>query len=175
MILVKGNRSLFNVLKSLLSAFEVAKRVLFIATSVVGPGLWGLTRSISAFLSLEGFPGGVSTCQCRRWKRCGFNLWVRKIPWRRKWQPAPALFLPEKFHGQRSLAGCKDLKRTGHSTTEHSWPLCGSQAATLPCTSKWGTGLFLGQHTPGHLWTHHSAPKYTDVSCDGYRDWESHG
>ena len=29
---------------------------------------------------------------------------VRKIPWRRKWQPAP-VFLPEKSHGQRSLAG----------------------------------------------------------------------
>ena len=29
---------------------------------------------------------------------------VRKIPWRRKWQPAPA-FLPEKFHGQRILVG----------------------------------------------------------------------
>ena len=29
---------------------------------------------------------------------------VRKIPWRRKWQPSPA-FLPEKSHGQRSLAG----------------------------------------------------------------------
>ena len=26
-------------------------------------------------------------CQCRRHTRCGFNPWVRKIPWRRKWQP----------------------------------------------------------------------------------------
>ena len=33
-----------------------------------------------------------------------FNPWVRKIPWRRKWQPTP-VFLPEKSHGQRSLAG----------------------------------------------------------------------
>ena len=30
--------------------------------------------------------------------------WVRKIPWRRKWQPTP-VFLPGKSHGQRSLAG----------------------------------------------------------------------
>ena len=29
---------------------------------------------------------------------------VGKIPWRRKWQPAP-VFLPGEFHGQRSLAG----------------------------------------------------------------------
>ena len=32
------------------------------------------------------------------------NLRVRKMPWRRKWLPTPA-FLPEKFHGQRRLAG----------------------------------------------------------------------
>jgi len=34
-----------------------------------------------------------------------FNPWIGKIPWRRKWQPTP-VFLPEKFHGQRSLVGC---------------------------------------------------------------------
>ena len=31
---------------------------------------------------------------------------VRKIPWRRAWQPAPA-FLPGESHGRRSLAGCR--------------------------------------------------------------------
>ena len=36
--------------------------------------------------------------------RCGFDLWVRKIPWNRKWQPTP-VFLPKKYHGQRNLAG----------------------------------------------------------------------
>ena len=30
--------------------------------------------------------------------------WVRKVPWRRKWQPTP-VFMPGKSHGQRSLAG----------------------------------------------------------------------
>ena len=37
-----------------------------------------------------GFPGGTSSkepaCQCRR---CRFDHWVRKRPWRRKWQPTP--------------------------------------------------------------------------------------
>ena len=32
------------------------------------------------------------------------RVWSEKIPWRRKWQPTPG-FLPEKSHGQRSLAG----------------------------------------------------------------------
>ena len=39
--------------------------------------------------------------QCRR---LGFDPWVRKIPWRRKWQSTPVL-LPGKSHGQRSLVG----------------------------------------------------------------------
>ena len=44
-----------------------------------------------------GFPGGTSgkesACQCGRHKRCKFNPWVGKIPWRRAWQPLP-VFLP---------------------------------------------------------------------------------
>ena len=40
-------------------------------------------------------------CRC---KRCRFNSWVGKIPWRRKWQPTP-VFLPGKSHGERSLVG----------------------------------------------------------------------
>ena len=31
-----------------------------------------------------------------------FDPWVRKIPWRRAWQPTP-VFLPGEPHGQRSL------------------------------------------------------------------------
>ena len=49
--------------------------------------------------------GKESACQCRRPKKCEFNPWVGKIPWRRKWQPT-LVFLPGKFHRQRRLAGC---------------------------------------------------------------------
>ena len=45
--------------------------------------------------------GKESTCQCRR---CRFDPWVGKIPWRRKWQPA-LVFLPGETHEQRSLVG----------------------------------------------------------------------
>ena len=34
----------------------------------------------------------------------GFDPWVGKIPWRRKWQSTPVL-LPGKSHGQSSLVG----------------------------------------------------------------------
>ena len=54
------------------------------------------------------FPGGSvvkdSACEGRSCTRLSFDLWVRKIPWRRKWQPTPVL-LPGEFHGQRSLVG----------------------------------------------------------------------
>ena len=56
--------------------------------------------------------GKESFCHCRRY---GFNPWVRKIPWRRKWQPTP-VFLSGESHGQRSLAGYNPWghQRVGH-------------------------------------------------------------
>ena len=55
--------------------------------------------------------GKESACQCRKH---GFNPWLKKIPWRRKWQPTVA-FLPGKFHGQRGA-----WQATVHGDTE-SW------------------------------------------------------
>jgi len=37
-------------------------------------------------------------------KTLGFNPYVRKIPWRREWQPTP-VFLPAESHGERCLPG----------------------------------------------------------------------
>ena len=73
-------------------------------------------------------------------RRHWFSPWVRKIPWRRKWQPT-AVFLPRKSHGQRSLAGYSPWghKRVGYNLatkyTQQSpmvpkelagvtWPVC---------------------------------------------------
>ena len=55
-----------------------------------------------------------------------FDPWVKKIPWRRKWQPIP-VFLSEKFHGQRGLVGyspwgCKESDTTEQART-HAWTL----------------------------------------------------
>ena len=51
-----------------------------------------------------GFPGGASGKEsaCQWGDR--FDPWAGTILWSRKWQPVP-VSLPEKFHGQRSLAG----------------------------------------------------------------------
>ena len=52
------------------------------------------------------FPGGSvlkeSACNARdhlQCRRCRFNAWGGKIPWRRKWLPTPVL-LPGKSHGR---------------------------------------------------------------------------
>ena len=55
-----------------------------------------------------------STYQCRRPR---FDPWVRKIPWRREWQPTP-VFLPEESHGQRSLAGYSPWGHKDSDATE---------------------------------------------------------
>ena len=52
----------------------------------------------------------------------GFDPWVRKIPWRRAWQPTP-VFLPGESSGQRRLAsysswGHKESDAT--EATEHA-------------------------------------------------------
>ena len=60
---------------------------------------------LSVSTNLLCFPPGSlvkkSACQC---KRCRFDSWFEKNPWRRKWHPTP-LFLPGESCGQRSLVG----------------------------------------------------------------------
>ena len=63
--------------------------------------------------------GKESACQCWRHKRCGFNPWVGKIPWSKKWQPTP-VFLPGKFYGQRTW-WATILGVTKSDTTEHTY------------------------------------------------------
>ena len=47
----------------------------------------------------------------------GFDPWVGKIPWRRKWQPIPVL-LPGKSHGWRSLVGYSPWGHKESDTTK---------------------------------------------------------
>ena len=71
------------------------------------------------FILFLGFPGGASdkepACQCWSHKRCRFDPWVGKIPWRRAWEPTPGF--PGELHGQRSLAGYHPL---GHKKSDRT-------------------------------------------------------
>ena len=64
---------------------------------------WGLLQWLS---------GKESTCDAGD---AGFNPWIRKILWRRKWQPTP-VYLPREFHGQRRLVGYSPC---GHKEWRH--------------------------------------------------------
>ena len=72
-------------------------------------GRRGKLRTLRSPLRAGGYSGGASlglsgkesACQCRT---PGFDLWVRKILWRRAWQPSPVFFLAES-HGQNNLVG----------------------------------------------------------------------
>ena len=94
-------------------------------------------------IPLRWHSGKESFCQCRR---CGFNPWVQKIPWRRKWQPTP-VFLPGKSHGQRS--------RTSYTGSQRrtTWRLSKQQNKNCPCRPS-RRGLILGRDA---LCCHHSS------------------
>ena len=50
-------------------------------------------------------------------KRCGFDPWVRKIPWRRKWQQATPVLLP----GESQAEEPGGLQSMGSQRIEHDW------------------------------------------------------
>ena len=78
----------------------------------------------ASVITLKFFCRNIEEIQWLRWWRVclqcgklGFNPWVRKIPWKREWQPTP-VFLPGKSHEWRSLAGPSPWGRKESDTTE---------------------------------------------------------
>ena len=73
----------------------------------------------------HGASGKESSCLIQETQERRVHPWVRKISFSRKWHPTP-VFLPGKFHRQRSLVsyspwGCKELDMTEQlSTIENS-------------------------------------------------------
>ena len=64
-------------------------------------------------LSLGSSSSGNSGILPRSFLQFYGPIWT--ILWRKKWQPTP-VFLPEKYHGQRSLVG---YNPQGHKTVEY--------------------------------------------------------
>ena len=63
-----------------------------------------------------GCPGGSDSKESAM-QETKFNPWVRKIPWRRKWQPTP-VFLCRESHEQRNLVGWSPWGYKELDTTE---------------------------------------------------------
>ena len=79
------------------------------------------------------------TCQSRRPKRCGFDPWVGKIRWRRKWRPTPVFLLGES-QGQRSLQVCRVAKSRTRLT----------QLSTHIQRKEWKTLVWIGNRFIGN-------------------------
>ena len=107
-------------------------------------------------------PGASRVTQCYRiclpCRRCGFNPWVRKIPWRRKWQPTQ-IFLPGKSQGQRSLV---ELQFIGSQRIWYDWRVFSSvqfSSVTQSCPTLYDP---MNRSTPG-LPVHHQLPEFTQT------------
>ena len=117
------------------------------------------------------FPGGSdSKSFCLQLRRPGFDPWVGKIPWRRKWQPTSVL-LPWKSHGRRSLVGyspwgCKESDMTKQLNFHFFrlspiliFPTQGSNPGLLSCKQ-----MLLPSEPPGiKEFSHHVM--YTQYLC----------
>ena len=115
--------------------------------SLLTAEIYSLTTLGQTLEFLPWCSGKESTCQCRRSKRCEFDPWVGKMAWRRKLQPT-LVFLPGKFHGQKSLVnyspwGHKESDRTEHTRRQESSYLLSNTPVGLitkeqnSCTISW--------------------------------------
>ena len=104
--------------------------------------------------------GKESACQC---KSPGFDPWVRKIPWGRKWH-LTLIFLHGKLNRQRSLEGYsswghKELDTT-EQLTEHTYTWFSAvqfSSVTQSCLTLWDP---MDCSIPG-LPVHHQFPELT--------------
>ena len=62
-------------------------------------GSYGKFKASQVVLMVKNPPANTGDARDK-----GFDPWVGKIPWRRKWQHTP-VFLPEESHGWRKLEG----------------------------------------------------------------------
>ena len=87
-----------------------------------------LSRAQQPHLASSDDSGKEPAYQCKRHKRCRFDPWVRKIPWRRVWQPT-LIFLPGESHEQGNLVGYspqggKELEMTEAPEYAHTHGIC---------------------------------------------------
>ena len=112
---------------------------------------------------LQGFPGGSVVKNLLQCRRCRFDPWVWKMPWRMKQQSTP-VFLSGKSHGHWNLAG---YSPRGHKESDmaeklstHTW-LSLEHSIGFP-TLNFFLSLSLSlSHTHTHTLTH--TPSYMPV------------
>ena len=102
---------------------------------------WGYTIYPKTILkktkTQQGFPGGtvVTNLPMQETQQTLVQSLSWKIPWSRKWQHTP-IFLPGKFHGQRSLASCSPRSRK-ESDTAARLSMHAQEATSWDIYTKW--------------------------------------
>ena len=94
--------------------------------------------------------GKESSCQCRRRKRCGFDPWVGKIPWERKWHPTPVFFAylnMRVWWRWYLLSQTWGLYKKGQELACHSCVLFIPSEKGCFCLKCWVWDKKLGMHT----------------------------
>ena len=114
---------------------QIVKSPLYPPTALSRKGSTSLMTLIRSLISFMGLPrwhsDKESTYQCRR---CRFNPWVGKIPWKRKWQPIP-VFLPGKIPRTEKPGGLQNTgsQKVGQDlATEHYFQSRGFHPHYLP-------------------------------------------
>ena len=69
--------------------------------------------------STLGIPSVKNLLAIQETQEMWFSPWIRKIPWRRKWQPTP-VFSPGESHGMRNLVGYSPQSHKESDVTEQS-------------------------------------------------------
>ena len=119
----------------------------------------GDIKIFSIFQGIGSRKGAFQEAQWEWHQRRGFHLWVRKMPWSRKWQPT-SVFIPGKFYGQKSLVGYSPWAYKELGTTE--WLNTHTHTHTHT-------------HTEAHTQTHtqRKKPYYSFLTwnSDSYFEW----
>ena len=79
----------------------------------------------------------------RRPRRFGFSPWVRKMPWKKKWQPNPVLLLEKIPCTEELWSTAKGLQRVGLNWVSKHWSI--QKIVTIGYHSPRGTRLLLSQ------------------------------
>ena len=106
----------YNIIQCICFLWLVLSNVFYLGNlcQVIKTFIWVFKKVLPPL----GFPGG-SEVKASAWNAGdpGFDPWVGKIPWRRKWQPTPVL-LPGESHGGRSLVGYSPWSHKESDTTD---------------------------------------------------------
>ena len=101
----------------------------------------GFRYAVKYWICLHNFRYVVKYWICLQCKRPGLNPWVRKIPWRRKWQPTPIFLLESSMDRGAWWATVHEVARVGQDLVTKGrwkyWKTCYLENIYVDYVPKW--------------------------------------